>query len=78
MDKQKLLGTIKELHNSLTRQDGEREFRKEAINTAAEEHQISKKLIRDLAQAYHKQNYTDKKAESDEFQELYESVVGEV
>jgi gamma-glutamylcysteine synthetase len=78
MDNQKLFGTLKEISNSMTRVDGEKTFQKEAINSAAEEHQISKKLIRKLAKAYHKQNYTEEKATAEEFSEIYESVVGEV
>jgi hypothetical protein len=78
MDNEKLLKTIKELSNSMTRVDGEKDFQKETINAAAEEHQVSKKLIRKLAKAYHKQNYTEEKASAEEFTELYEAVVGEV
>jgi DnaJ-class molecular chaperone len=78
MDNQKLFGTLKEISNSMTRVDSEKTFQKEAINSAAEEHQISKKLIRKLAKAYHKQNYTEEKATAEEFSEIYESVVGEV
>lgn len=77
-DHQKLFGVIKELSNSMTRCDGEKSFQKEAVSKAAEEHGVEKKLIRKLAKAYHKQNFSEEKAVAEEFADLYETVVGEV
>lgn len=77
-DHTKLFGVIKELSNSMTRVEGERDFQKEAITAAAEEHQIEKKLLRKLAKTYHKQKFTEEKAENEEFADLYETVIGEV
>jgi hypothetical protein len=78
MDQKKIFGVIKELSNSMTRQDAERTYQNEAIKAAAEEHQIPKKQIRKLAKTYHKQNYTEEKQGAEEFSGLYETIVGDV
>lgn len=78
MDQDKILKVIKEISNSMTRAESERDFQKEAIKAASEEHQIPKKQLRKLAKTYHKQNYTEEKQGAEEFSDLYESIVGEV
>lgn len=74
-DKAKVLGVLKEISNAMTRIEGERDFIKEAIKAASDEHQIDKKHLRKLAKTYHKQNFSQEVAESEEFQQLYETIV---
>lgn len=74
-DNKKILGVLKELSNSKTRQESERDFQREAIKAASDEFQIDKKQLRRLAKVYHKQNFTEEVQESEEFQQLYETIV---
>jgi len=74
-DKGKVLGVLKEISNAMTRIEGERDFIKEAVKAAADEHQIDKKHLRKLAKVYHRQNFSQEVAESEEFQQLYETIV---
>lgn len=74
-DKSKVLGVLKEISNALTRAEAERDFIKEAIKIASEEHQIDKKILRKMASVYHKQNFDTVQGESEEFVALYETIV---
>ena len=74
-DKNKVLSVLKECSNAMTRIESEREFIKEAIAKAAEEHELDKKILRKMATVYHKQNYESVQGENDEFATLYETIV---
>ncbi len=74
-DKNKVLGVLKEVSNAMTRIESERDFIKEAIAKAAEEHELDKKILRKMAIVYHKQNYESVQGENDEFATLYETIV---
>ena len=74
-DKNKVLGVLKEISNSMTRSEAERDFVKEAIKAASDEHQIDKKQLRKLAKVYHRQNFTTEVQANEEFVELYEKIV---
>jgi hypothetical protein len=74
-DKNKVLGVLKECSNAMTRIESEREFIKEAINKASDEHQLDKKILRRMAKVYHKQNFAESRDADDEFASLYETVV---
>lgn len=74
-DQKRLVGAMKELSNSMTRVEAERDFQKEAIDSVAEELDLEKKYIRKLATIYHKQNMTQFKQENEEVETLYEILV---
>lgn len=74
-DQKRLVGAMKELSNSMTRVEAERDFQKEAIDSVAEELGLEKKYIRKLATIYHKQNMTQFKQENEEVETLYEILV---
>ena len=74
-DQKRLLGAMKEISNSMTRVEAERDFQKEAIDSVAEELNLEKKYIRKLATIYHKQNMTQFKQENEEVETLYEILV---
>lgn len=78
MDTQKLKSTIHEISNSMTRIDGERDFIREAIKAASEEHGIDKRVLRKIARAYHKQNFSEEVATAEEFEVQYTNVLGPV
>jgi hypothetical protein len=73
-DKDKLINGVKELSNSMTRVDAEKDFQKEAISTLADELGIKKPYISKIAAVYHKQNFAKMQAEHEELEDLYESL----
>jgi hypothetical protein len=73
-DRQKLLDAIKEMSNSMTRVDAEKDFQKEAIDKVNDELGLEKKHVRKLASIYHKQNFSTVQQEQEELQELYELI----
>lgn len=74
-DKNKLRGGIRELSDSLTRMDSEREFQKETIDSLSEDIGIEKKLIRKMAKTYHKCSFPSEQEEYKTFEEFYEGVM---
>lgn len=76
MDTSKLKNVIHEISNSMTRMDGERDYIKEAVKLASEEHDIDKRVLRKIARAYHKQNFTEEVATAEEFEVQYTNVLG--
>ena len=76
-DRDSLLNGIKEMSNSMTRVDAEKDFQKDVIEKLADELSIDKKYIRKLASIYHKQNFTVVQSEMEEVQELYEAITAQ-
>lgn len=74
-ERQKLKVVIKNIVDSLTRIDGEREAIKDMIAGASEEYDIEKKMIRKLATTIHNSNFPEIQSENDDFEYLYESIV---
>lgn len=65
-----------EISASMTRVEAERDLIKEIVKKLNEDHQLSKKALNKMARAYHKQSFTKEVEEADEFQTLYETVLG--
>lgn len=74
-DKKKIKDALFEISNCMTRIDAEKELIKDIINDLADNFELPKKTVRKIAKAYHKQNFTQEVADSEEFQELYESIL---
>ena len=74
-DKKKIKDALFEISGSLTRIEAERELIKDIINDLADNFEMNKKTVRKIAKAYHKQNFTQEVADSEEFQELYQSIL---
>lgn len=75
-DKEKVMGVLKEISNSMTRSEAERDYIKSAVDECAAKYQIEKKLLRKLATVYHKQNFNEERTSADDFATLYEDIVG--
>lgn len=71
----KIKAGLKEISDSMTRIEGEKDFIKEAIKNLAGQSQIEKKTIAKMAKVYHKQNFPEMVAEADEFEATYQNVV---
>ena len=72
--KKKLQGAIREISNSMTRTEAERDLIREIVKEQSAELQIPKKIISKIAKTYHKQNLTQEIADHEEFVELYDTV----
>lgn len=73
-DREKILRMVKEISDSMTRIESERDLIKETINDMSDQFQLNKKYIRKMAKVYHKQNFQQEKQETEEFETLYEQV----
>lgn len=73
-DREKLLNFVKEMSNSMTRVDAEKDFQKDVIDRAHDELKIEKKHVRKIASMYHRQNFTIAQQEQEEIFELYELI----
>lgn len=73
-DKDKLLNGVKEISNSLTRVDAERDFQKDAIAKLSDELGIKKQYIAKLSKLYHKQSFSQAQQEYEELEALYEAI----
>jgi hypothetical protein len=74
-DRKKVLDCMKEISNSMTRMDAERDFQKEAAIALADDVDIDKKYIGALSKIYHKQNFAQFQQQKEEIEDLYESIV---
>ena len=68
---------MKELSDVFTMQESQREVVKEIIDRVHEELKIPKKIIRKMANTWHKRNYNEVVAEQQEFEALYEGVISD-
>lgn len=73
-DRQKLKTMISEATYCLQRADDEKTSVKDIITRIHEDYGISKKHARNLINTLYKQNYTDRVAEEEEFELLYEGL----
>ena len=73
-DRKKLFSAVKEISNSMTRADAERDFQKDAITAIADKLDLEKKYVRKLAVIFHKQNYNEVQQEREELEVLYEAM----
>ena len=74
-DKKKIKDALFEISGSYSRIEAERDLIKDIVQNLADDFELSKKQVNKIARAYHKNNYNQQVAESEEFQELYESLL---
>jgi len=74
-DRKLVLNALKEISNSYTRSEAGKDFVKETINELADNVEIEKKHIRQLAQIYHRQNLSEVRDRVDTIEALYEAIV---
>tara|TARA_R110000782_G_scaffold102693_4_gene189931 strand:+ start:96 stop:401 length:306 start_codon:yes stop_codon:yes gene_type:complete len=75
-DKEKLESAIKEISNSMTLIDAQRDHQKSVIEVVAEDTGVEKKFIRQLASLYHKQSFAKVQTEREEMESIYEQLFG--
>lgn len=76
VDQKKIKSILSEISDSLTRISAEREYIKEAIEALSEDFDLEKKLIRKMANIYHKQNFSTVESEMEELSLMYENIMG--
>lgn len=74
-DKKKVLNALQEFSNSMTRIEAERDLLKQILANLEDEFDLPKKYMRKVANVYHKQNLNEFKAEAEEVEDIYESIV---
>lgn len=70
----KIKNSIKEISNSMTRIEAEKDLIKEILKSLDEEFQLPKKYMKKVAVTYHKQNLNQIKEEFSEIEGLYSAI----
>jgi len=73
-DRKAILDCMKEISESMTRIDAERDFIREAIKNICDAQNLSKKTFRRMTKTYHKQNFNTEVEEHEEFENLYQVI----
>ena len=73
-DKKKIFDAVREVSNSMTRIEAERDLIKDIVKDVSDNFQIPRKTVKKIAVTYHKQNLTQVEQEHEEFVELYDKV----
>jgi hypothetical protein len=76
-DKEKVLKTIKEISDSLTRVEAERSLQKEIIENITDTIDIEPRVLRRMAKTYHKNSFKEDVELNREFEESYSVLTGE-
>jgi hypothetical protein len=77
-DRQKLANYIKEIDNSLTRIDAEKDLIKDICDNAKDDLDIKPATLRKVARIYHKNNLITEKLATEEVFDLYEQVFDDI
>jgi hypothetical protein len=73
-DRKKILASVQEISNSLTRIESERDLIKEILADVQDKFALPKKYTRKVAKIYHKQNFSEVQQEQEELEAIYETV----
>lgn len=73
-DKKKIFEAVREISNSMTRIEAERDLIKDIVKDISDNFQIPRKTVKKIAVTYHKQNLTQVEQEHEEFVDLYDKV----
>lgn len=74
-DREALFESIKEISNSMTRAEGERDYQKESFEALEKKYNIKAKHLRRMTVDYHKDQFDKKASEHDQYADLYEAIV---
>lgn len=73
-DRKVIYEAIREISNSMTRMEAERDLISETLKDIKEKFELPPKYTRKLARIYHKQNFQEVKAEQEEVETLYDTI----
>ena len=74
-EKDHLRAIMRDLNDSMTRAESEKEYQKEMIDTVCEKLNLDKKIVRRIAKTYFKANYYQVHEENETFDEFYEIII---
>ncbi len=76
-DRKKIRDALQEISDSMTRISAERDLIKDIKAALHEDFKevLTRKQIGKMSRVYHKQNFSQEQAESEQFEQLYEEVV---
>lgn len=75
-DQEKIRDAVKEISNSMVREESEKEYQKESIKQLSEDFDIPSKYIRQMVKEFHKNEFDKRVNEFEDYKELYESIIG--
>ena len=75
MDAQKVRNAIVEISNSMTRSAAERELVREIIKKIHTEESVDKRIIRKMANVYHKHSFQEETAINEEFETTFTNIM---
>ena len=73
--KRRLKGVIVEVSNSLTRQDSEKDYQKEALSDIATEFSIDKKIVTKMAKTFYKDSFDQDVESFEAFEQWYDGLL---
>lgn len=73
-DLKKIDEALQQISDSMTRIDAEREHIKDVVDAVHENHDLPKKLVRQLAKVWHMRNYAEEVTQQEDFQVAYEAL----
>lgn len=73
-ERNRIQSAIKEISNSLTRIEAERDLIKETLKLLEDEFELPKKYMRKVAVTYHRQNLNQVKEEFSDIEEIYTAI----
>ena len=74
-DRKVIYDAVKEMSDSMLRQDSERSLQKDICDRVKDEVGLEPKYLKKLAKVYHNQNFVQVQTEQDDFIDLYEAIV---
>lgn len=80
VDQEKIKKALQEISDAKTRQEAERDLIKDIVIDLHEQFKdhLTKKQINKMAKVFHKRSFSKEVAEHEEFEVLYENIIGEV
>ena len=75
-DREKIKASLVAMTHCMQKMDLEREAKKDLVDTLSKDFSIPKKTLNKLAATMYKRDYADKCAENEDFETLYETLVG--
>lgn len=75
-DRADVASAIKEISNSMTRMEAERDNIKAILDRLKEKYEVPPKFVRKAAKAYHAQMFSEMQNENETFEDFYEEVFG--
>lgn len=74
-DRKAIFDAIKEVSNSKTRMEAERDYQKDTFKMLEENFNIKAKYFRRMAKDYHKQQFKKSMDENDAYSDLYTTII---